>query len=58
MFCREVIAVCCKNHAKHTNSVCGQNAKFLNIKPGGTYSNHHPVDLKINLTLKQLQQEF
>ena len=35
MFCREVIAVCSKNHAKHVNSVCGQNAKFLSIKPGG-----------------------
>ena len=27
-------------HIKHTNTLCGQNAEFVNVTPGGTYSNH------------------
>jgi hypothetical protein len=40
MLYREIIAVCSQNHTKHINTLCGQNAKFLNVKPCGTYSNH------------------
>jgi hypothetical protein len=36
---RKIIAVCSEIHIKHINALCGQNAKFLNVKPGGTYSN-------------------
>jgi len=36
---REIIVVCSEIHKKkHINTLCGQNAKFLNVKPGGTYS--------------------
>ena len=28
----EIMAVCSEIHTKHINTVCGQNAKFLNVK--------------------------
>jgi hypothetical protein len=40
MLYRELIAVCSEIHTKHTNTLCGQNVEFANVKPGGTYSNH------------------
>jgi hypothetical protein len=40
MLYREIIAVCSQIHTKHTNTLCGQNVEFLNVKPSGTYSNH------------------
>jgi hypothetical protein len=40
MLYREIIAVCPEIHTKHINTLCGQNVEFLNVKPGGTYSNH------------------
>jgi hypothetical protein len=36
----EIIAVCSEIHTKHINTLCGQNVEFVNVKPGGTYSNH------------------
>jgi hypothetical protein len=36
----EIIAVCSDIHTEHINTLCGQNVEFVNIKPGGTYSNH------------------
>jgi len=32
MLCREIMAVCCEIHTKHTNTLCGQNVEFLNVK--------------------------
>jgi hypothetical protein len=43
MLYREVIAVCSEIPKKHVNTLCGQNVKLLNVKPGGTYSNHWAV---------------
>ena len=45
MLYREIIAVCSQIHTKHTNTLCGQNVEFVNIKPDGTvqystYSDH------------------
>ena len=40
MLYREIIAVSSQIHAKHINTLCGQNVELLNVKPGGTYSNH------------------
>jgi len=31
----EIIAVYSQIHTKHINTLCGQNAEFLNVKPGG-----------------------
>ena len=42
------MAVCFQIHTKHINTLCGQNIEFVNIKPGGTYSNHWP-DLYIKI---------
>ena len=40
MLCREIIAICSQIHTKHINTLCGQNTELLNVKPGGTYSDH------------------
>jgi hypothetical protein len=43
MLYREIIAVCSEIHTKHINTLCGQNAEFVNVKPDGKYSNHGDV---------------
>jgi hypothetical protein len=40
MLYREIIIVCSRIHTKHINTLFGQNAEFLIVKPGGTYSDH------------------
>jgi len=40
MLYREIIAVCFETQTKHINTLCGQNVELLNIKRGGTYSDH------------------
>jgi hypothetical protein len=40
MLFRETVAVYCENHMEHTNTLCGQNAEFWDVKAGGTYSDH------------------
>jgi hypothetical protein len=40
MLFRETVAVYCENHTEYTNTLWGQNAEFLYVKAGGTYSNH------------------
>jgi hypothetical protein len=37
MLYSEIIAVCSEIHI---NTLCGQNVELLNVKHGGTYSNH------------------
>ena len=32
MLYREIIAVCSEIHTKHTNTLCGQNVEFVNVK--------------------------
>ena len=41
---REIIAVCSQIHTEHINTLCGQNAELLNVKPGGTFSDHWAVE--------------
>jgi len=36
----EVLAICSQIHTKHINTLCGQNVELLDVKPGGTYSDH------------------
>jgi len=38
MLYREIIAVCSQIHTKHINTLCGQGEEFVNVKPGGKYS--------------------
>jgi hypothetical protein len=40
MLYSEIIAVCSEIRTKHINTLCGQNVEFVNVKHGGTYSNH------------------
>jgi len=40
MLYRDIIAVYSEIHTKHINTLCGQNVELLNVKPGGTYSDH------------------
>jgi len=48
MLYREIIAVCSQMHTKRTNTLCGQNVELLNVKPGGTYSNHWSLESYIS----------
>jgi len=32
MLYREIIAVCSEIHAKHINTLCGQNVEFVSVK--------------------------
>jgi hypothetical protein len=34
----ETVAVYCENHMEYTNTLCGQNADYVEV--GGTYTNH------------------
>ena len=43
MLYREIIAVCSEIQTKHINTVCGQNVELVNVKPGGTYSDHRTM---------------
>ena len=45
MLYREIIAVCSEIHTKHINTLCGQNVELLNVKHGGTYSNHWALEV-------------
>ena len=47
MLYREIMAVCSQIHTKHINKVCGQKVELLNVKNGGTYSDHWAKSLKI-----------
>ena len=44
MLYREIIAVCSQIHTKYINALCGQNVEFVNVKPGGTYSNRWVIE--------------
>ena len=44
MLYREIIAVCPQIHTKHIHTLCGQNVKFFNVKAGGTYTDHWPLN--------------
>jgi hypothetical protein len=36
----EIIAVCSQIHTKHINTLVCAELADVNVKPGGTYSNH------------------
>ena len=38
------MAVCSEIHTKHINTLCGQKVELMNVKPGGTYSDHWAVE--------------
>jgi len=51
MLCMEIIAVGSEIHTKHT-TLCGQNVELLNVKPGGTYSDHWALEGYISVIKK------
>jgi hypothetical protein len=40
MLYRQIIAVCSVIHTEYICTLCGLNVEFVNVKYGGTYSNH------------------
>jgi len=40
MLYREINAVCSEIRTKCIKKLCGEKAEFVNVKPGGIYSNH------------------
>jgi hypothetical protein len=49
MLYTEIIAVCSPIHIKDKHSQCGQNVEFVNVKPGGTYSDQWATPPKTDL---------
>jgi len=43
------MAVCSEIHTKCTNTLCGQSVEFVNVKPGGTCSDHCAVHVVTTL---------
>ena len=48
MLYREINAVCAQIHKKHTNTLCGQNVEFVNVKPGSTQSNQWTLNSQLH----------
>jgi hypothetical protein len=46
MLYREIIAVFSQIHTKHIYTLCGQNVEFVNVQPGGAYSNSELYGVK------------
>jgi hypothetical protein len=44
MLYSEIIAVFSQIHTKHINTLRGQNVELVDVKPGGTYSNHKTLN--------------
>jgi len=44
MLYRIIMDICSQIHTTHINTLCGQNVELLNVKPGGTYSDHWAVE--------------
>jgi len=44
MLYREIIALCSEIHTKHINTLCGKKVEFVNVKAGGTYSDHWALE--------------
>jgi hypothetical protein len=40
MLYKEIIAVGSEINRKQINTLCGQDVEIVNVKPGGTYSDH------------------
>jgi len=41
----KIIVVCSGTHTKNINTMCGHDVEFLNVKPGGKYSNNWALKL-------------
>ena len=52
MLYTEIIAACSQIHTELINTLCGQNVELLNVKPGGTYSDHRALRTCATFTLR------
>ena len=53
MLHKDIIAVCSQIRTKHINTLCGQNVEFVNVTPGGTYSDHWAVNSSYAMYVKR-----
>jgi hypothetical protein len=58
MLLKEIIAVYSKNHTKHINNLCGQNADLLNVNAGGTYSYYMLSRVNTYLPISELRRHL
>jgi len=58
MLYREIIAVCSQIHKKHINTLCGQNVELLNVKPGGTCSDHRSLRGESMVQLRPMSEQL
>jgi hypothetical protein len=56
MLYRKINVVCSQTHTKHINTLCGQNVELLNVKPGGTYSDHWALKGRIKSNIRDASQ--
>ena len=49
MLYREIIAIFSEFNATRINALYGQNVELLNVKPGGTFSNHWALNGEISV---------
>jgi hypothetical protein len=47
MLYTEIMAVCYEIHTKHINTLCGQEAESVIVKPGGAYSNQRATEKRL-----------
>jgi hypothetical protein len=58
MLRREIIVVCSEIFTKHTNILRRLNVELLNVKPGGTYSDHWALRVKKCEMYRVILQDF
>jgi hypothetical protein len=51
ILCREIIAVCSQIHTRHINTMCGQKVEYVDVKNGGTYSEHWASRILVIFTI-------
>lgn len=51
MLYKGIIGLCSEIHPKYRNRLCWHNLKFLNVKPGGAWSNRWPFKGELTLLL-------
>jgi hypothetical protein len=57
MLFRETVAVYCENHTGLTDTLCGQNAEYSNVKLCDTFSKQCFKLLNISLFKRQMPAE-
>ena len=56
MLYSEIIAVCSQIHAKHINTLCGQNVELVGVEPSDYWTLRIELTLEIKFETKFLPQ--